>query len=147
MTLADGIQLVIAAATFAAAIAAWIAARSSRDSASQIRVTQQIESHNARIAALQELLGLVASLAEGVNVMNQGEGYVRGARIRGLIVLTGHPLPACVELGESMRQLNAPAGLIVRGEEDIHSAVRAEQMAIASLETAPKPRRFCTRRA
>jgi len=137
MTPADGIQLIIAAGTLAAAVAAWVAARSSQKSATQIRESQQIEAHRQRTAMLQELLGLVASLADGVHPLQPGEGYMRGARIRGLIVAINGDLIHCEKLGRAMEKLNAPAELIPKAEAEIRWWIAHERRAIDRLESDP----------
>jgi hypothetical protein len=137
VTLADGIQLVIALATLAAAAAAGIAARASQASAKQMRVAQQVEWHRARMAMLQELLGVVAELAAGVHPMQLGTGYTRGARIRGLVVALGGDLPHCTKLGQAMQKLNAPAELITAAEAELRLAIAVERVRIVTPELKP----------
>lgn len=141
MSAADVIQLVIAAGTLAAAVAAWRAANAARDTTREADIARRASVHERQIAMLTELLGLVASLVAAANIVNgQGERYATGARIRSvLLALAGYDLPDCAQIGKILGggAFDVPGSLVVRAEKEVTGAIVNERAKLAQLTASP----------
>jgi hypothetical protein len=138
---ADVIQLVIAAGTLAAAIAAWRAANAARDTTREADIARRASIHERQIAMLTELLGLVASLVAAANIVHgQGERYATGAHIRSLLLaLAGYDLPDCAQIGKILGggAFDVAASLVVRAEKEVADAIVSERAKLARLTESP----------
>lgn len=141
---ADIVQLVIAVATASAAVAAWIAAISSRESARETAVGQLIAVHSQRLNSLARLHSTLAWISEGggprksltymerVALMTWhpiGTIVVRGIEFRGMIETTGLDLPFCRQVAEAPRAtLGFSVSVPVR---EAHHAIRKVPVVLA----------------
>jgi hypothetical protein len=138
---ADVIQLVIAAGTLAAALAAWRAANASRDSVREADKARRASVLERQIGMLSELLGLVASLVVSANIVSgQGERYGVGARIRNLMLaLPDYDLPECAQIGKILGggQFDVPGPTVVKAEREVSAAILSERRKLAELTGSP----------
>jgi hypothetical protein len=141
VTAEDVIQVVIAAGTLAAAIAAWRAANAARDTTREADIARRASIHEQQIAMLTELLGLVASLVADANIAHGlGERYATGARIRSLLLaLAGYDLPLCAQIGEILGggAYDVAGSLVARAEKEVIGAIVSERQKLAQLTAPP----------
>ena len=141
MSVDEAVQLVIAAGTLGAAIAAWRAANAARDTVREADKARQASVYERKIAMLSELLELVASLIAQANIVSgQGPRYATGARIRSLLLaLTGYDLPECEQIGKILGggAFDVSGPLVVRAEREVTDAIQSERGKLAQLTASP----------
>ena len=141
MALSDFIQLVIAAATAVAAIAAWRASKAARNTAYDAEMARKASVHERQIAMLNELLDHVASLRDIPDYdADKGSRYRTGARIRSLLLsLPGYDLPLCAQIGKILGggALEVAPNSLPPAEKEVTEAITSERQKLAQLTEPP----------
>src|SRR5262249_46592155 len=154
---ADIIQLVIAFATGGAAVAAWVAAltsrssaRDTRDSARETAIGQLIAVHTQGVAALAQLHSKLSWVTEGGGPRNTlmwaeraalmmgmplGTLTVQGIELRGMVEATGLDLSITRQVADAMIRRQNKGVPIDKADIEVRDAIKAENDAIASLES------------